>query len=52
MTIIIIIILLLLYHILLSNINYLNKKNNDNEGNIGIDVSTNIQVIIRIQFKL
>ena len=28
------------------------KKNNDNVANIGIDVSTNIHVIIRIQFKL
>ena len=37
------------HHILLSDINYLNKKY---VGNIGIDVSTNIHVIIRIQFKL
>ena len=40
---IIIIIKTMIYHILLSDINYLNKKkNNDNVGNIGIDVSTNI----------
>ena len=26
---------------MLSDINYLNKNNNDNVGNIGIDVSTN-----------
>ena len=27
-------------------------KNNDNVGNIGIDISTSIHVIIKIQFKL
>ena len=50
--IITIIMKVLIYYVLLSDINYLKKKNNDNVGNIGIDVSTNIHVIIRIQFKL
>ena len=40
-----------IFHILLPDINYLNK-NNDNVGKIGINVSTNKHVIIRIQFKL
>ena len=38
---IITIIIIIIFHILLSNINYL-SKNDDNVGNIGIDVSTSI----------
>ena len=49
---IMIIIIIIIYDILLSDINYFNKKSNDNVRNIGIDVPTNIHVIIRIQFKL
>ena len=42
--------LLLIFHILLSDIIF-SIKNNDNVGKIGIDVSTTVHVIIRIQFK-
>ena len=35
-----------------NNNNNLNKKHNDNVGNIGIDVSACIHVIIKIQSKL